>query len=125
MAKSETKKSESAPVQETAFVAPIAPKSIVELQNRTMAAPNPQEEIFPSRLVVNNGNEMVIYHVDLPQSVLVALLDPTVGDGFIRIKPSSTSIQMPGGGKIRFLHTSQIREVLFDKELPDGLLGGE
>lgn len=102
-----------------------APKTIVELQARTMATRDVADELYPTRLVVTGGDDTVIYHVDLPVSVLIALLDPGVPDGFIEVAVQATSVHLPIGGKHRFLHTSQIREVLFDKELPEGALGGE
>ncbi len=101
-----------------------APKSIAGLQARTLAERSANDEIYPTRLVVTGGDDMVIYHVDLPLSILIALLDPAVPDGFISIKVDSTSIHLPIGGKHRFLHTSAIREILFDKDLPDGALEG-
>ncbi len=101
-----------------------APKSIAALQARTMAKPDSADELYPTRLVVTGGDDTVIYHVDLPLSILVALLDPAVPDGFIKVAVQSTSVHLPIGGKHRFLHTAAIREVLFDKDLPDGALGG-
>jgi len=101
-----------------------APKSIAGLQARSLAARDTNDELYPTRLVVTGGDDTVIYHVDLPLSVLVALLDPAVPDGFIKIAVQSTSITLPIGGRNRFLHTSAIREVCFDKDLPDGALGG-
>lgn len=101
-----------------------APKSIAGLQARSLATRDTNDELYPTRLVVTGGDDIVVYHVDLPLSILVALLDPAVPDGFIRVTPQSTSVHLPVSGKNRFLHTSAIREVLFDKDLPDGALGG-
>lgn len=101
-----------------------APKSIAGLQARTLSERNINDEIYPTRLVITGGDDIVVYHVDLPLSILVALLDPAVPDGFIEVKPQATSVHMPISGKHRFLHTSAIREVVFDKDLPDGALGG-
>jgi len=101
-----------------------APKSIAGLQARSLAARDNNDELYPTRLVVTGGDDIVVYHVDLPQSALIALLDPTVSDGFIEVKVQSTSVHLPIGGRHRFLHTAAVREVLFDKDLPDGALGG-
>jgi len=100
---------------------PPAPVNVSDLQKKTIKGVE-QDEIYQVSLVLDNDN---VYQVDLPRSILVSLINPKVTDGFIKVKVQAVSTGLlQGAGSHRFIHTSFIREIVFNQDLPDILLGG-
>lgn len=123
--KANKQKVEDTPVQPqpAAVALPKAPDSIAGLQQRTMK-PAEVDETYHVRLVLDN---QTAFSLPMQQSVLVALLDPAVPDGFIEVSGAvrTNGDREDAPGVHRFLHTSFIREVVFRRDLPEGVLGGE
>jgi len=93
---------------------PAVPKNAIELQEQTQE--NLFDDQYPVQITVDTE---IVYHVTLPYGVLKAILDPTVPDAFILLRNvTQTGPHIMAHGKYRYVHTSCIREITFDKDLP-------
>jgi len=96
----------------------VKPKSAARKLYEASLVRDSGEQTIPVQLVI--GDTMIVYNTDMTVAMIYAILDPDVPDTFIRLRNLTVSSGTPPAmGVHKFLHTSHIREVILQQDLPE------